>query len=76
MEGGIGLIINSHQMLKWGCRLWGPSTGIHGNSLNTPKINYGYALVDKDTREILNLQKHYILKHDILKVIWIALMLK
>lgn len=29
------------------------STGSHGNSLSDPRINYGYALVDKDTNEIL-----------------------
>jgi len=29
------------------------STGGHGNSLADPRINYGYALVDKDTDEIL-----------------------
>ena len=26
---------------------------MHGNSLSNPNTNYGYALVDKDTREIL-----------------------
>lgn len=29
------------------------SSGIHGNSLNNPNTNYGYVLMDKDTREIL-----------------------
>ena len=29
------------------------SNGVHGNSLNHPGTNYGYALVDKDTGEIL-----------------------
>ena len=29
------------------------STGNHGNSLSDPRTNYGYALVDKDTNEIL-----------------------
>ena len=29
------------------------STGTHGNSLSDPRTNYGYALVDKDTNEIL-----------------------
>ena len=29
------------------------SNGIHGNSLNNPNTNYGYVLVDKNTREIL-----------------------
>lgn len=28
-------------------------TGNHGNSLSDPRINYGYALIDKDTSEIL-----------------------
>lgn len=27
--------------------------GRHGNSLNNPNTNYGYVLVDKNTREIL-----------------------
>ncbi len=29
------------------------STGTHGNSLSDPRTNYGYALVNKDTNEIL-----------------------
>lgn len=29
------------------------TTGSHGNSLSDPRTNYGYALVDKDTNEIL-----------------------
>ena len=29
------------------------STGSHGNSLSDPRVNYGYALVDRDTNEIL-----------------------
>ena len=29
------------------------SSGVHGNSLNDARTNYGYVLVDKDTREIL-----------------------
>ena len=29
------------------------STGSHGNSLSDPRTNYGYALVDKNTNEIL-----------------------
>ena len=29
------------------------SSGTHGNSLSDSRTNYGYALVDKDTNEIL-----------------------
>jgi len=29
------------------------STGSHGNSLSDPRTNYGYALVDRNTNEIL-----------------------
>lgn len=29
------------------------SIGSHGNSLSDPRTNYGYALVDKDTNDIL-----------------------